>query len=75
MLTSEAAALGMAIEEMEKPAAAERQAATRFGGVPRNTTERNGSAVPKSRDIAAEAIDAGMAIEEVECPAADERQR
>lgn len=38
MLVSEATALGMAIQEMEAPAAKERQEATRFGGVPGNTT-------------------------------------
>ncbi len=57
MLPSEATALGMAIEEMEKPAAAERRASTLRQGstspVVFPGTQREGQ---RSRDIAAEAV-------------------
>ncbi|WP_454168139.1 hypothetical protein [Microbacterium lacticum] len=83
MLLSEATALGMAIQEMEAPAAKERQASTRFGGVPGNTTVESDKWGHKTRDIAentarkpmlpTEAAALGMAIEEMEKPAAIER--
>lgn len=56
MLPSEATALGIAIQEIEAPAAAERQAATRFGGVPGNTTVEADKWGHKTRDIAADAV-------------------
>lgn len=54
MLPSEKAALGMAIEEMEKPAAQERMLAGKAPCVPGNTGSDSGH---KSRDAAAEAVD------------------
>lgn len=51
MLPSEAAALGMAIEQLEKPAALERQQASRFGAGPGTRAEE-----VRPRDIAAEAV-------------------
>lgn len=58
MLPSESAALGMAIEEMERPAAVERMAQGGRGGPGTTPSENWGY---KTRDVAAEAIGMGEA--------------
>ena len=74
MLPSESAALGMAIEAMERPAALDRQASSRFGAGPGT---RTGDEV-RPRDIAAEAIGMGEAtyrrIKTIMGVAADENE-